>query len=113
MKENLKYWKKQKSEGILHFYLIFCVFIDFYCDFVKRKVHVCLGCTKTRNPGIGTVLHWRPPDVEIFGTDPSLVVIQSEVNWKLTRSLLFMSRFGLNITQSLKLAGSCNRSRGI
>ena len=23
--------------------------------------------------GIGTVLHWRPPDVHIFGSDPSLV----------------------------------------
>ena len=32
------------------------------------------GCTKTRSPGIGTVLHWRPPDIHIFGTDPSLVL---------------------------------------
>ena len=31
------------------------------------------GCTKMRNPGIGTVLHWRPPDVHIFDTDSSLV----------------------------------------
>ena len=36
------------------------------------NVHVCLGCTKTRSPEIGPVLHWRPPDVEIFYTDPSL-----------------------------------------
>ena len=25
-------------------------------------------------PGIGTVLHWRPPDVHIFHTDQSLVL---------------------------------------
>ena len=24
-----------------------------------------------RNSGIGMVLHWRPPDVYIFDTDPS------------------------------------------
>ena len=35
--------------------------------------YVCLGCTKTRSPEIGKVLHWRPPDVDIFHTDPSLV----------------------------------------
>ena len=28
-----------------------------------------------RNPGIGTVLHWRHPDVHIFHTDPSLVIM--------------------------------------
>ena len=39
----------------------------------RGNVHVCLGCTKTQNPGIGTVLHWRPPDVHIFHTDPSLM----------------------------------------
>ena len=38
-----------------------------------RKVHVCLGCTNMRSPEIGTVLHWRLPDVHIFHTDPSLV----------------------------------------
>ena len=26
--------------------------------------------------GIGTVLHWRAPDVHIFHTDPSLVSIE-------------------------------------
>ena len=30
-------------------------------------------CTKTQSPKIGTVLHWQPPDVHIFHTDPSLV----------------------------------------
>ena len=29
-----------------------------------------------RSPGIGTVLHWRLPDVQIFDTDPSLVQTQ-------------------------------------
>ena len=66
MKENLKYGKQtknlletnQKSEEILHAYLIFCVFGDtFYCDVVKGNVHVFVGCTKTQDPGIGTVLH--------------------------------------------------------
>ena len=32
-----------------------------------------LGCTKTRSPRIGTVLHLRPPDVHIFDTNLSLV----------------------------------------
>ena len=40
------------------------------------NVHVWLGCTKARSPGIGTDLHWRPPDVHIFDTDPSLVTIK-------------------------------------
>ena len=34
-----------------------------------------LGCTKTWGPKISTVLHWRPPSVHIFYTDPSLVYI--------------------------------------
>ena len=62
----------KKSEEIISFYLIFRAFDHFYCDVVKRKCP-CLGFTKMRNPGIGTVLHWRPPDVHIFHTDPSLV----------------------------------------
>ena len=63
----------KKSEEIISFYLIFRAFDHFYCDVVKRKRHVCLGFTKTRNPGIGTVLHWQPLDAQIFHTDPSLV----------------------------------------
>ena len=38
-----------------------------------KNVHVCLECTKTRSPEIGTVSHWRLPDVDIFHTDPSLL----------------------------------------
>ena len=30
----------KKSEEILHFYLIFGVFMDFYCDAIKRNVHL-------------------------------------------------------------------------
>ena len=41
------------------------------------NVQVCLGCTKTRSPRIGTVLHWQPPDVHIFDTDPSLILINN------------------------------------
>ena len=64
------------SEEIIQISLIFWAFGDFNCDVVKRR-HPCLilGCTKMRSPGIGTVLHWRPLDVHIFGTDPSLVII--------------------------------------
>ena len=36
--------------------------MDCYCNVIKGNVHVWLGCTKMRNPRIGTVLHWRPPD---------------------------------------------------
>ena len=32
-----------------------------------------LNVLKSRSPGIGTVLHWRPLDIHIFHTDPSLV----------------------------------------
>ena len=32
-----------------------------------------MGCTKMQSPGIDMVLHWPPPDVPIFGTDPSLL----------------------------------------
>ena len=46
----------QKSQDIACFYAIRCTFGDLYCDFVDRK-RSCLGCTKLRNPGIGTVLH--------------------------------------------------------
>ena len=65
----------KKSEEIFKesVYLIFCASGHFYCDVVKRKRLCCLECTKTRSPGIGIVLHWRPPDIHIFGTDPSLI----------------------------------------
>ena len=32
-----------------------------------------------QKPGIGTVLHWRSPDVHIFDTDPSLVYTKLEL----------------------------------
>ena len=62
-----------KSEEIINGYLIFCTFSHLYCDVVKRKRPCCLECTKMRNPGIGMVFNWQPPDVHIFGTDPSLL----------------------------------------
>ena len=37
------------------------------------NIRISLGCTKTRSPRIGTVLHWRALNVHIFDTDPSLV----------------------------------------
>ena len=66
--------RNQKYEDIICFYCIFRAFGSFYYDVVMiPNVHVCLGCTKTRSPEFGMVLHWRPPDVHIFHTDPSLV----------------------------------------
>ena len=40
---------------------------------LRGNIHAWFGCTKTRSPEIETVLHRCPPDVDIFGTDPSLV----------------------------------------
>ena len=55
LKENLNYWKQTTNlKKFCTFILYFCVFMDFNCDVVKRNVHVCLGCTKTWNPGIST-----------------------------------------------------------
>ena len=33
-----------------------------------------LGSTKTQNPGVRTILYWRPPDVHFLATDPSLLL---------------------------------------
>ena len=71
----------KKSEEIISLHLIFCAFGHFYCDFLKRKRPVCLGCTRTRSPRISTVLLWRPPDVYIFHTDPSLICKQNILNF--------------------------------
>ena len=70
--------RNQKYEDILPFYCTLRAFGSFYCDVVILNVHVCLGRTKTRSPECGTVLHWRPPDVHIFHTDPSLVLYLME-----------------------------------
>ena len=40
---------------------------------LRANVHVWLWYTKTQTPEIDTVLHWRPPNVHIRHTDPSLV----------------------------------------
>ena len=63
----------KKSEEIIQVSLIFCPFEDFNSMSLRGNVHVYLGCTKTRSPEFGTVLHWRPPDVHILDTDPSLL----------------------------------------
>ena len=61
-----------KSEEIIIFFVpYFCAFMDFYCKVVKRKHPCLLGCVKMRSPEMGTFLHWQPPDVHIFHTDPS------------------------------------------
>ena len=40
---------------------------------LRGNVHVWLRCSKMQSPEIDTVLHWRPPVVHIFHTDPFLV----------------------------------------
>ena len=47
----------QKSEEIEHIYLMFCGFEDFNVLWLIGNIHVCLGCTKTPSPEIGTVSH--------------------------------------------------------
>ena len=43
--------------------------------------------------GIGTVFHWRPPDVHIFGTDSSLAITNVEIS---TELLLFGNKLFFN-----------------
>ena len=40
----------QKSKEIMHFYLIFCVFMDFYCNVVKRNIDFGSGVLKRGIP---------------------------------------------------------------
>ena len=44
----------------------------FIATLLTENIHVWLECTKMLSPEIGTVLHWRPTDVHIFDTDPSI-----------------------------------------
>ena len=61
-----------KYEEIINFCLIFVHLGTFIAMLSRGDVHVWLGYTKTQSLGIGTVLHWRPPNVLIFHTDLSL-----------------------------------------
>ena len=71
MEEKLEIFEtNKKSEESLHFYLIFCAFMDFYFDVVKRNIHVWFGCTKTGIPGL--VLFCIVDLMYTFLTDPSL-----------------------------------------
>ena len=70
MKENLKYWKQIRNLKK------FCTFISY---FVCLWTFIAMSFRGTSMFGwgvpkheIGTVLHSQPPDVQIFGTDPSL-----------------------------------------
>ena len=55
---------------------MFCVFRYFYCREEETSMFVW-GVLKHGSPGIGTVLHWRPLNVHIFDTDPSLIKCQT------------------------------------
>ena len=39
--------------------------VDFYCNFFTGN-------------GIEMVLHWQPPNLHTFNTDPSLIMVMSE-----------------------------------
>ena len=67
--------RNKKYEDIICFYLKFCAFMSFYCDVVEEMSMFVWDVLKSLSPEFGTVLHWRPPDVHIFPTDPSLVKI--------------------------------------
>ena len=58
MEGKLKILRTNKeSKETVHISLIFCAFGTFIVMSLRGKVYVWLGCTKTRSPGIGTVLH--------------------------------------------------------
>ena len=78
LKENLKYWEQTRNmKKLLAFTSYFVHLGTFIAILLRGNVHVWLGFTKMQSPGIGTVLHWRPPNVHICGTDPSLPLTMS------------------------------------
>ena len=80
MKENLKYWTETTTIKILYVFIAHFVHLGaFIAMLLRGNVHVYLECTNTRSPEFGTVLHWQPPDVHIFHTDPSLLLSKSLV----------------------------------
>ena len=52
-----------------------------------------------QNPGIGTVLHCRPPNVHIFGTYPCLLyLVKYSVNWvKCSSCILLVANGGCGL----------------
>ena len=63
--------RNKKHEEIISFYLIFCVYRHFYCDFVKRKCPCLVG---TYQKGPESVWFCTGNLPHIFGTDPSLII---------------------------------------
>ena len=61
---------------ILHAFIPYFVHLGpFIVMSLTGNVHVFFfRCTKAQSPEIGTVLHWRPPDVHIFHTHLSLIL---------------------------------------
>ena len=55
-------------------------FHDFHFFSVAYSIWVVLKCVFFFNPGIRTILHWLPPNLLNFDTDPSLVGIQQAGN---------------------------------
>ena len=64
----------------------FRVFADYYSDCLEQKCDVLV--TTLYNLNIVTVLHWRPPGVHSFGTDPS--VDNTAILWVLMLVLLVL-----------------------
>ena len=72
--ENVKNWTQTRNVNILHAFIPYFVHLGtFIVILLTGNIHVKLGCTKMRNSGIVTVLHWWAPDVHIFNTNPSLL----------------------------------------
>ena len=75
MEEKLKILdRNQKYEKVYALIPYFVHLGTFIVMSLRRNVYVWLGCTKTQSSKIGVVLHWQPPDVHIFHTDPSLEI---------------------------------------
>ena len=66
-----------------------------------------------RSPEFGTVLHWRPPDIHIFHTDPSLINMSlKSVLSDLCDSYLDMQAFEVRDWVS-ELAYTVHRTQGV
>ena len=61
-----------------------------------------MGCTKAHSPEIEIVLHWQPPNIDIFHSDPSLVVI-FDLNFKISLKVCcLMVNFALPVASGLE-----------
>ena len=77
MEEKLKILEETSNLNKLYMFISYYVHLgSFIAMLFRGNIHVWLAYTKTWSPRICTVLHWRPPRVNIFGTDRSLLYRQ-------------------------------------